>query len=113
MKVINAKKERLHIYNYHPKNSQQDIIIIIHKFIPNKAPILNKAGSETIRAKSNFRMPLAALMSLKMRPIRQTRATRRSVGETGKSSIKSSITMPTMLAITRIKSKMFHPAVKY
>ena len=96
-----------------PKIHNRTLLSLYILFIPNKAPILNKAGSETIRAKSNFRMPLAALMSLKMRPIRQTRATRRSVGETGKTSIKSSITMPTMLAITRIKSKIFHPAVKY
>ena len=53
------------------------------------------------------------LMSLSIRPILKTLTTLRRVGETGKSVIMSSMTMPTMEAITRTKSNTFHPAVKY
>ena len=53
------------------------------------------------------------LMSLSIRPILKTLTTLRRVGETGKSVIMSSMTMPTMEAITSTKSNTFHPAVKY
>jgi hypothetical protein len=52
------------------------------------------------------------LMSLRILPILKTLTTRRRVGETGKSVIKSSIKIPTMEAMTRTKSKRFHGAVK-
>ena len=78
-----------------------------------RAPMLNKAGNDTIKANKSFLIPLAALISLNIRPILKTLTTLKRVGETGKSCIMSSMTMPTILAITRTKSNTFHPAVKY
>ena len=60
----------------------------------NSIPMLNKAGSEIIMAKSSFRIPLAAFMRRNTRPIRKTRTTRSKVGVMKISSKMSSNTMP-------------------
>ena len=78
----------------------------------SRAPMLNKAGKETMRAKSSFLMPLAALINRRILPIRNTLTTLSKVGETGKSVMRSSMRMPTMEAITNTKSNRFHAAVK-
>ena len=58
-------------------------------------------------------MLIITLIKRKIRPILKTLTTLNSVGDTGKSSIISSITIPTIDAMTKTKSKTFHPAVKY
>ena len=78
----------------------------------NRAPMLNKAGKETMSAKRSFLIPFAALISRRILPILNTLTTRSRVGETGKSVMRSSMRIPTMEAITRTKSKRFHAAVK-
>ncbi|KYN31226.1 hypothetical protein ALC56_14494 [Trachymyrmex septentrionalis] len=62
--------------------------------------MLKSAGRLTTRAKSSLRIPFAALMSLKILPILNTLTTRKSVGDTGKSIIISSIRIPRMDANT-------------
>ena len=52
------------------------------------------------------------LMRRRILPILKTLTTLSSVGETGKSVMRSSIRMPTIEAITRTKSKRFQAAVK-
>ena len=51
-------------------------------------------------------------MRRRILPILKTRTTRSSVGDTGKSAMRSSITMPTMEAITSTKSNRFQAVVK-
>lgn len=45
------------------------------------APIFTNAGNEMIKANISFRIPLAPFIIRRTRPIRNTLATRNSVGE--------------------------------
>lgn len=56
--------------------------------------MLNSAGSETAKEKSNVRIPFADFTNLKTRPTRKTRTTRNKVGDTKKASIASASTTP-------------------
>ena len=52
------------------------------------------------------------LISRNILPILKTLTTLRSVGDTGKSSMRSSMTIPTIDAMTRTKSNRFQAVVK-
>lgn len=80
------------------------------------------AAIEFIEFRCTIQIPIHSLgdrfkleitrMSLRILPILKTLTTLRRVGDTGKSSMRSSITIPTMEAITRTKSNRFQAVVK-
>ena len=77
----------------------------------SRTAMFNKAGIETISVIIKRRIPLAALITLNTRKIRNTRTTRNKVGETKKSN-KFSRIRPIALSIMTMKSNTLNGSRK-
>ena len=87
--------------------SKYNQIFVHQEIVKTKLCWHNQLPFIVVKKKLNL-----TLISRNILPILKTLTTLRSVGDTGKSSMRSSMTMPTMDAMTRTKSNRFHAVVK-